>query len=63
MPFKSEEQRRKFYELKKQGKMSQATIDEWEKDTPKNLPKRVTPKKNHKSLEDVKKYRKAKFGF
>lgn len=45
MPFKSEAQRAKFYELKKQGKMSQATINEWERDTPKSLPARVTNKK------------------
>lgn len=44
MPFKSVEQRRKFYVLKKQGKMSQATIDEWNADTPKNLPM-YAPKK------------------
>jgi len=41
MPFKSEAQRRKFYQLKGQGSMSQKTIDEWEADTPKHLPERV----------------------
>ena len=41
MPFQSKSQRRKFYALKSQGKMDQATIDEWEKDTPKNIPERV----------------------
>jgi hypothetical protein len=45
MPFKSEAQRRKFAELVKQGKMTQAKFDEWEKDTPKNIPERITPKK------------------
>lgn len=47
MPFKSEAQRRKFYELQKQGKMSKKTVDEWEKATPKGdkLPERMTPKK------------------
>lgn len=44
MPFKSEAQRRKFYQLKKQGKMSQQKIDEWESETPKNIPKRVGEK-------------------
>ena len=41
MPFKSEAQRRKFYQLKGQGSMSQKTIDEWEADTPKHLPERI----------------------
>ena len=41
MPFQSKAQRRKFYALKNEGKMDQATIDEWEKDTPKNIPERV----------------------
>lgn len=41
MPFKSESQRRKFYALKSQGKMTQSKIDEWEKDTPKDLPEKV----------------------
>ena len=45
-PFKSESQRKKFHQLKKQGKMSQATIDRWEKETKsKNLPERVKKKK------------------
>jgi len=41
MPFQSKSQRKLFYHLKSQGKMDQATIDEWEKDTPKNIPERV----------------------
>ncbi len=46
MPFKSEAQRRKFHELVKQGKMSQATLDEWERETPKSkLPERVKGRK------------------
>jgi hypothetical protein len=44
MPFKSLSQRKKFYALKNEGKMSQSTIDEWEKNTPKNLPERITKK-------------------
>lgn len=46
-PFKSEAQRRKFYELVKQGKMKQSVVDEWQKATPQNkpLPERVKPKK------------------
>lgn len=54
MAFKSTKQREKFYELKKQGKMSQATIDEWEKDTPKNIPERVKPKEVS-SINDIRK--------
>jgi hypothetical protein len=49
MPFKSESQRRKFYQLKKEGKMSQSTIDEWESKTPKSLPKKVKNKTKCKS--------------
>lgn len=47
MPFRSEAQRRKFYELVKTGKMKQETLDQWEKDTPKDtkLPERLRPKK------------------
>lgn len=41
MPFKSEAQRRKFYALKAEGKMSQKTIDEWQAETPKKLPDRL----------------------
>ena len=44
MPFKSKAQRAKFYTLKEQGKMDQATIDKWEAETPKTakLPERVS---------------------
>ncbi len=41
MPFKSKSQRRKFYALKKRGKMSQKKIDEWESKTPSGIPERV----------------------
>ena len=47
MPFKSKSQRRKFYALKAKGKMSQAKIDEWESETPKNIPERKKKKKKH----------------
>jgi len=43
--FKSKAQRAKFHVLLAQGKMSQKTIDEWERDTPKKLPERIGPKK------------------
>ena len=41
MPFQSKAQRRKFYALKSEGKMTQDKIDEWENDTPKNIPERI----------------------
>lgn len=44
MPFQSKAQRRKFYALKAEGKMDQKTIDEWEAETPKKLPERVSTK-------------------
>jgi len=50
MPFKSMAQRRKFYALKDLGKMNQKTIDEWEKDTPEDLPERMTKKAEVRSL-------------
>lgn len=47
MPFKSLAQRAKFYAMLKRGEISQATVDEWERATPKGkaLPKRVKRKK------------------
>ncbi len=42
MPFKSEAQRKKFYELHAQGKISTATLNEFEQATGnKKLPDRV----------------------
>ena len=42
-PFKSQAQRRKFYELAKQGKISQKTVKKWEDETPKGkkLPEHI----------------------
>lgn len=49
MPFKSKAQRRKFYQLYKQGKISKATLMEWERASKgKKLPERVRPKKKTK---------------
>jgi hypothetical protein len=46
MPYKSEAQRAKFHELLKQGKITKATVDEYDKASKgKKLPKRVKPKK------------------
>lgn len=41
MPFRSQAQRRKFYALKSEGKMTQRKIDEWDDETPKDIPERV----------------------
>lgn len=53
MSFKSEAQRRKFYALKAEGKMDQKTIDEWEKDTPKNLPDKLPKEEKKKTAASV----------
>jgi len=46
MPFKSQAQRRKFAELLVQGKISQDTFEEWNRETgSKKLPKRVAKKR------------------
>ena len=45
MPFKSKAQRRKFAELLVQGKISDDTYEEWNRETGrKKLPERVKPK-------------------
>lgn len=55
VPFKSQSQRAKFAEMVAQGKMSQATFDEWNSETPPNLPDRVTPQsKTIKSARKIK---------
>ena len=60
MPFSSESQRRKFAALVKQGKMSQATFDEWQAATGnKKLPERIGPKKASKPAAS---YIKKRFG-
>ena len=48
MPFASKAQARKFYEMKKQGKISNATLMEWVHATPsiKALPERKGEKKH-----------------
>ena len=46
MPFKSQAQRRKFAELLVQGKISNKTFEEWNRETGgKKLPERVTRKR------------------
>ena len=45
MPFKSQAQRRKFAELLVQGKISNQTFEEWNRETgSQRLPERVKPK-------------------
>lgn len=45
MPFKSRAQRRKFAELLVEGKISNETFEEWNRETGgKQLPERVRPK-------------------
>ncbi len=57
MPFKSEAQRRKFGSMVKKGEISQKTFDEWNSETPKNIPER---KSKPKTLSDLKKIAQAK---
>lgn len=58
MPFKSEAQRRKFGAMVKKGEISQKTFDEWNAETPKNIPER----KKQKTLKDLKAIAKKKLG-
>lgn len=64
MPFKSEAQRRKFALLVKQGKMKQSVFDEWNNETGSTkLPERLKPKTGTiRSVEDIKRFRKGRFG-
>lgn len=46
MLFRSKAQKRKMYQLLSEGKISQAVIDEWEKETGnRKLPERIRKKK------------------
>jgi hypothetical protein len=57
MPFKSQAQRRKFAELLVEGKISNETFEEWNRETGgKHLPERVAAKKKRRA--SVKKKRK-----
>ncbi|HEY2942633.1 MAG TPA: hypothetical protein VGN09_09395 [Vicinamibacteria bacterium] len=50
MPFKSQAQRRKFAELLVEGKISNETFEEWNRETGgAKLPERVTPKTRPKA--------------
>ena len=57
MPFKSEAQRRKFGAMVKKGEITKKTFDEWNAETPKNIPER---KGKPKTLSDLKKIARSK---
>ncbi len=56
MPLVSKAQHRRFEQLVKEGKMTQAELDKWKRETPNlhTLPERVTPKRPVKNLDDLK---------
>jgi hypothetical protein len=59
MPFKSAAQRRKFAQLLVEGKISDKTFEEWNRETgSKVLPERVKPKAKTKSRAKRKSARK-----
>ena len=59
MPFKSKAQRRKFAELLVQGKISDETYEEWNRETGrKKLPERVKPKPKPTARARTKRRRK-----
>jgi hypothetical protein len=61
MPFKSQAQRRKFAELLVQGKISNQTFEEWNRETgAAKLPERVKAKANAKSKKKSAATKKAK---
>jgi hypothetical protein len=61
MPFKSQAQRRKFAELLVEGKISNETFEEWNRETGSaKLPERVKPKARPKSKARAKAKRKPK---
>jgi len=53
MPFKSQAQKAKFQQMLGQGKISRATFNEFNKDTPSNLPKRLGKKNGKKAGNKV----------
>jgi hypothetical protein len=61
MPFKSKAQRRKFAQLLVEGKISDETYEEWNRETGgKELPERVTPASKAKKAKKRKSARKTK---
>lgn len=63
MPFKSEAQRRKFAQMVQDGKMSQKTFDEWNKETGNaKLPERTKDKTNKvRSIDEIRSEYKRRF--
>ena len=56
MPFKSQAQRRKFAQLLVEGKISNETFEEWNRETGgRTLPERVTRKKGGGKTSPAKK--------
>ncbi len=55
--FRSMAQRRKFASMVEKGEITQKTFDEWNSETPKNIPER---KSKPKTLNDLKKIAQAK---
>lgn len=61
MPFKSQAQRRKFAQLLVEGKISNQTFEEWNRETGgAKLPERVKPKARPKSRPRAKSKRRPK---
>jgi len=61
MPFKSQAQRRKFAQLLVEGKISNQTFEEWNRETGgAKLPERVTPKGKTSSRPKARSKRKPK---
>jgi len=61
MPFKSQAQRRKFAQLLVEGKISNQTFEEWNRETGSaQLPERVKPKARSKSRPKARARRKPK---
>lgn len=58
MPFKSQAQRRKFAQLLVEGKISNETYEEWNRETGgQKLPERVRPDARRKKTKRAKKAR------
>ena len=61
MPFKSQAQRRKFAQLLVEGKISNETFEEWNRETgAQKLPERVKPKAKRTKKAAAKSSRKRK---
>jgi hypothetical protein len=61
MPFKSQAQRRKFAQLLVEGKISNQTFEEWNRETGgAKLPERVKPKDKARSRPKARSKRKPK---